>query len=151
MLSTAETVEVLKWSTPLVGAVIAWLVNERWKRGEHRREVKRRACLDALLIVDAHYSNQEWTGIPSTERQAPPDVKRAREVYNELCVTCTSAKVLEAYKVCLGFGGPPNLGYVVDLRNAVRHELGFGKAVDVDRENAWIARLNAPASTPPSA
>ena len=123
---------------------MAWLMNERWKRGEIRREIKRRACLDALRIVDCFYSNLTWNGINSTERQPPPDIQRAREVYNELCVTCDGYEVLEAYKACLGFRGKPNIGSVVDLRNAIRKEIGFGNPVDHDREYAWIARLNNP-------
>jgi hypothetical protein len=146
MIEAVMNIEFLKWCIPLVGAVIAWLANERWKRGEHRRDIKRKACLDALLVIDAHFSNLEWTGIVSTERQPPPDVQRAREVYNNLCVTCSSLTVLRAYKKCLGVYEPPNLGEIVDLRNAIRAELGFGGELDTDREKAWIARLNAPAS-----
>jgi len=144
MPTLIEATEILKWAVPLIGAVGAWLANERWKRGEARREIKRRACLDALRIVDSFHSNLTWNGVSSTERQAPPDVQRAREVYNELCVVCESSAVLEAYKACLGFRGELNMGLVVDLRNAIRKELGFGKPVDDDRDKAWIARLNRP-------
>ena len=148
MIEAVLNVEFLKWFAPLVGAVVAWLVNERWKRGEHRRDIKRKACLDALLVIDAHFSTLDWSGIVSTERQSPSDIQRAREVYNNLCVTCASVTVLKAYKKCLGVYGPPNLGEIVDLRNAIRTELGFGRELDTDRENAWIARLNAPISKP---
>ena len=144
MFAPSETTEILKWALPLAGAVIAWLVNERWKRGEARREIKRKACLDALRIIDAYYSNLSWNGVSSTERQQPADIQRAREVYNELCVVCERPDVLRAYKTCLGFHAELHLGLVVDLRNAIRKELGFGRPVDEDRENAWIARLNAP-------
>ena len=49
-----------------------------------------------------------------------------------------------AYKKCLGLYGPFNAGEIVDLRNAIRTELGFGGYFDTDREKAWIGRLNKP-------
>lgn len=137
-----STVDFIKWSAPLLGAVIAWLVNERWKRGEHRREVKRKACLEALAIVDAHFSNQDWSGIDDPERQPSPSIERAREVYNNLCLACNDGDVLESYKKCLGFYGPFNAGDIVGLRSAIRNELGFGKLIDTNRQSAWIARIN---------
>lgn len=144
MLDALVTLESLKWEIPLVGAVVAWLINERWKRSEHRREIKRQACLQALEIVDAHFSNEDWIGMPEPERQTPPDIQRARDVYNKLCLSCSNDAVLKAYKRCLGLYGPFTAAEIVDLRNAIIAELGFGGHFDTDREKAWISRLSKP-------
>jgi hypothetical protein len=147
MLKALADIEFIKWAVPLIGAVIAWLINERQKRALVRWELKRQACLEALEIVDAHFSNVVWTGISDTSRQAPPTVAKARDVYNKLCLSCQSDAVLKAYKKCLGIYGTFAADEIVDLRNAIRKELGFGEAVDADREKAWIAKLPEPSSS----
>src|SRR5439155_21237930 len=94
---------------------------------------------------DAHFSHQSWSGAPiQAESQQKPDVASARDVYNKLCLSCKNVEVLREYKKCLGLLGKFDAGDIVDLRNAIRKELGFGGHFDVDRKRAWIARLNKP-------
>lgn len=159
MFEINVTTEILKWTVPVTGAVIAWLVNEHWKRSEVQREIKRQACLEALSIVDASFSNQDWSGTGETpESQPEPEVKAVRDVYNKLCISCDGSEVLVAYKKCLGVYGPYTAADIVDLRNAIRRELRYGTGLfsrrkfDTDRELAWIARINKPKpkGTPPN-
>jgi hypothetical protein len=111
-----------------------------------RWEIKRQACLEALRVVDTFFSHQNWTGLSKpTETQGSIDVAKARECYNALALSCNSEEVLQQFKRCLGLANVPiRADMVVDLRNAIRRELEFGKEVDCDRANAWIGRLSKP-------
>lgn len=104
-------------------------------------KLKREACLDALSVVDGSFSNTDWENHKSKDSDKQEfSTTKARECYNKLAITCESEKVLEAYKNCLLGKVTPDL--IVDLRNAVREELGYGKEFDKsDRDNAWIAKL----------
>ena len=99
------------------------------------------ACLYALSIVDGSFSNTPWgTIIPDKQTFS---TEKARECYNKLAVTCDSEKVLGAYKKCLGLSTPATPDSIVDLRNAIRKELDYGKEFDgADRDKAWIANLS---------
>ena len=121
------------------------------QRGEENNlskwKLKREACLAALSIIDGSFSNTAWdTVIPDKQNFS---TEKARECYNKLAVTCESEKVLEAYKKCLGLANNVTPDSIVDLRNAIRKELDYGKEFDgADRDNAWIAKLSG--STEPS-
>ena len=109
-------------------------------------EIKRISCLEALEIVDTVFANLDWGGFKPAS-QEPVDVAKARACYNKLAITCESPEVLDHYKHCLGvrpIGDPARnitADSIVDLRNAIRKELGFGSEVDKDRMSSWIAML----------
>lgn len=116
-----------------------------------RWEIKRNACLNAMNIVEAHWSNRDWSGSDSqgrvladgaVERQPEPSIDAVRQCYNELVLCCTNERVPKLYKHCLleAVSGDD----VVDLRNAVRAELGFGTGIDFDRARAFIGRIGKP-------
>jgi len=118
-------------------------------------ELKRNACLKALNIVDAFWSNIKWEekdakgkeiDAPSIEKQDPPSIEDIRNCYNGLSLSCDSDSVLREYKRCLGISGEFRGDAIVDLRNAIRKELGFGADIDFDRANAFIGRVNKPTS-----
>ncbi len=112
--------------------------HERW-------QIKRKACLHALKIVDAYYSNLDWDG--EVEKQLPPNIAIARDCYNQLALSCDGQKVLDTYKRCLGFYGPIKEEFLVDLRNAIREELGFESPAESDRERVWLNRLGEATAT----
>lgn len=136
-------VEFLKWAVPLLGGIIAWFGNEGLKRRQEKWEIKRKACLDALSIIDAHFANEPELKQQNIQSQEKPNIAKAREVYNQLCLSCNKDEVLKWYKKCLGLYGPYNIGMIVDLRNAIRKELRFGGEFDTDREKAWVGRLGS--------
>ena len=142
----ADWIELLKWGVPVVGAFFTWYYNEYQKRNLHKWELKKKACLDALEIVDAYYSNQNWTtpgGVLEPEKQEKPKIKDVRNTYNNLSLCCDKVEVLSLYKKCLGVYGNTQPDDMVNLRNAIRKELGYGKDIDCDRDKAWIARVNS--------
>ena len=142
----SDYIELIKWGVPILGTALAWYINERQKRNLHKWELKKKACLDALEIVDAYYSHQNWTtseGALEAEKQEPPLIKDVRNTYNNLSLCCDQVEVLSLYKKCLGVYGNTQPDDMVDLRNAIRKELGYGKEIDRDRDKAWIARVNS--------
>ena len=116
-------------------------------------EIKRDACLKALDIINALWSNIEWKGkdvkgrdidTSAIEKQKPPPIEEVRNCSNSLALSCDTDAVLREYKRCLNFSGNVEADAIVDLRNAIRKELGFGADIDFDRANAFIGRVNKP-------
>lgn len=110
-------------------------------------ELKRSACLGALSVVDAAFSQREWKDgekVVDVAKQ-PLEIEAARRAYNELALTCKNPTIVELYSRALGLrtpDEPPQSGaadLIVDLRNAMREELGFGTNLEFDRNKAWIA------------
>ena len=118
-------------------------------------EIKRDACLKALDTVDALWANMEWKGTDAKgkevgsaaiEKQPPPTIGDVRNCYNSLVLSCDTESVPREYKRCLNMSGGLKGDAIVDLRNAVRKELGFGGEIDFDRDTAFIGRVNKPNS-----
>jgi hypothetical protein len=119
-------------------AEIARVAREQWN-------IKLNACFDALQLVDDMMTNRNW-GVEGITPQ-PVDVRKAREVYNRLTLTCRTKDVFTAYLDCLGIRTLDKPTPVVrgdcmhDLRLAIRNELDFGPDFEMDRERSWIATL----------
>lgn len=113
-------------------------------------DIKRSACLDALAVVDATFSQSEWKrdGASIPVAKQPLNIAAARRAYNQLALTCTGSSVLDLYARVLGLREPnekpicESADLIVDLRNAMRQELGFGTVLDLSRSKAWIATLH---------
>ena len=113
-------------------------------------EIKRSACLDALAVVDAAYSQTEW--IQDEKKidiaKQPLAISDARKAYNQLAITCSDPTVVELYAQALGLHSPDETppkktaDLIVDLRNSMRKELGFGTSLNFDRNKAWIGNLD---------
>ena len=112
-------------------------------------DLKRSACLDALQIVDAVFSQFAWEedGKKLKNTKQELSIAVARMAYNQLALTCKNPRIVELYGRAIGLraAGDPQLDMtadlIVDLRNAMREELGFGSSLDFDRTKSWIATL----------
>jgi len=108
---------------------------------ENRWQIKRSACLRALNIADALLSNYTY---PNARRE---DIKpgkitteEVRTCFNELACSCDNSEVIETLKKIMFESVSPDI--IVDLRNAVRRELEFGKEdFDKDREKAFVGKV----------
>jgi hypothetical protein len=116
---------------------------------EAKFKLKYEACIEALSVVDEFYKVSfaekalEGKKIPGQLRKLDPFElgEKVRICHNKLVLTCDSPKVFEIFKRAIQFdkrpGDTPDI--IVDLRKAIREELGFGKTiVDEDRNLAWI-------------
>ncbi len=146
-----ETVVISILSSGLVSSGLTWYLKSRELSDQRRWELKREACLEALEIIDARFADYDWckSGVPSkVDIQDAISTAKIRSCVNRLVVACKSAEVPKLFKKCLNLevSGedllPLNMDVVVDLRSAIRKELGFGKEVDADRKNAWITFIN---------
>ena len=109
---------------------------EKWK-------LKRDACLEALSISEALLSHMEWPNLESTRIiKQDVDTLKFRECYNKLVCSCDDAKILEMFKTLGGFKGTQmRTDLILDFRNAIRKELGFGEELDQDRETTFFGWL----------
>ena len=76
----------------------------------------------------------------------PVDITDARQALNDLTLTCKNPDVINKFMIAIGFsnleGKSETSGdSIIDLRNAIRAELGFGKPIETDRSHAFIATL----------
>ena len=134
------------WLAPRLKAII----EEEFGTREAALKIKREACLEALAVVDAHFANLSWKqdGKPQPVHKQPIDIAKARDIHNRLALTCQNQDVIEKYLDALGvhaLGEPAKKisgSAIVDLRGAMREELGFGNELESDRSRAWIGTLH---------
>ena len=141
----------------LVGSIATAIVNhflslreDRIKKEfeniqQARWELKYRACLDALGIVDAFLSHwvKDFKGVMPLQQTV--DTVKARECHSRLALTCQNPEVTEIF-LRIMFPAPQTSSIEITeslnaLRNAIRTELGFGKSINLSHEFAWFVRL----------
>jgi hypothetical protein len=139
----AISVDFWRIVAPALLAILAWYLNERGKRIEKRWTMKRDACIQALDIANAVLSSYTYPNVREEDiKREDVSTEEARKCFNTLACTCQNANVLDAFKqILFGNVGPDS---IVDLRTAVRKELGIGnKPIDSDRDRAFIGKLGA--------
>ncbi|WP_157971408.1 hypothetical protein [Dyella sp. C9] len=113
---------------------------------EQKRALKYEACLEALVVIDAHFS-QLFAMTPQSI-----DTSKAREAHSKLILSCNNVAIVEKFGE-LYFGpraGEPRQSptdLLNEFRNLIRQELGFGSELPLDRERAWIGRSAADSQT----
>ncbi len=110
---------------------------------QERWQLKRTACLNALNIADCILSNYKYENAKSEDIiPIPVTTEEVRKCFNELACTCDNTEVIEILKKILYDKIRPDI--IVDLRNSVRRELGFGNSdFDKDRKNAFVGKIGA--------
>ena len=132
------------------GAFGGGLTSFYFYRKQSRWDALRQAGINALRVADAVHSNMDWkdkdTGRPIPVVKQDVDISSVRQALNELALTCKSPDAVNAFMVSIGFneiaGKTETSGdSIVDLRNAIRKELGFERILKMDRKNAFIAMV----------
>lgn len=117
---------------------------------EQKRKLKYEACLEALVVIDAHFSQ-----LFAAENPAPQPICtiRAREAHSKLILSCNDVLIVEKFGEI--FFGPragesprPSTDLLNEFRNLIRKELGFGSELPLDSERAWIGRAAGDPETP---
>jgi len=110
------------------------LRDEQWR-------FKRDACLKALAVADAMLSNYNYPNVSEGEIvKQDCSTEEVRGCLNALACSCESSEVIEQLKKILFDSVSPDS--IIDLRTAVRKELGFGlDSVDNDRERAFVGKV----------
>ena len=157
-METLQTVLVAVISSSVVATIVSLILKYHFDRklenfksqikneelvAQSRWEIKRRACLNALNIVDAYFANATWeTGETHPELQERPEISAVRQCCNELALSCERDTVLKTFFKCLGIYGETTCNMINELRNEVRKELQFGMDIVLDDEHVWISRIN---------
>lgn len=108
-------------------------------------QMKHEACLEALALVDAHFSHtlQDPDGREIVKQFA--STEQARACHNKLILTCGIELLSKFEEIMFGPREPgepqkPPTGLLQDFRNLIRKELGFGTDRQLDRERVWFGK-----------
>ena len=111
-------------------------------------EIKRDACLEALAIIDAAFSQRDWhqQGNALKVIKQPLDISKARGCHSKLSLICDSPEIPLQFLKTLGMGTDEDrrtapTDHLNRLRNLMRRELGFGRECVLDPQLAWIGAL----------
>jgi len=116
---------------------------------EAKFKLKYEACIEALAVVDEFYKLNfgkdaiKDKNIPGELLTLTPFEigEKARVCHNKLALNCNSPDVFNLFKRAIKFDKreEDKADIIVDLRKAIRAELGFGTTtIDEDRNIAWI-------------
>ena len=114
------------------------------KNSESKKyELKYNACIEALRLVDAHFSHSlSVPGVEITKQTA--SIEEARSCHNQLILSCESTGLIEMFNSIM-FGSSiskPATDELNDFRNAIRNELNFGDQLSLDKDKAWFGQVN---------
>lgn len=128
-------------TVPLLIAIWTWNKNEKSKREWESWQLRKAACLKALNIANALISNYKFEHmdvgglVPQEEK-----IEEVRACMNELACVCNGPEVLNLMKKIMFCKVRADI--IVDLRNAVRKELGMHiEDIDNDREKAFVGSV----------
>ena len=130
----------------IVTAVVNWFLKNREREEQRRWELKREACLDALRIIDCRFADFDWKDNDGNslriDKQEFVSTGEIRSCFNRLILACEGQDVPLSFEKCLNLEIGRNhsekltMNAVIDLRNAIRKELGFGK--ELVTNVSWI-------------
>lgn len=109
---------------------------------EQKRKLKYEACLEALTVIDSHFSQLFAQDNPTPQLIS---TVKAREVHSKLILSCSDVLIVEKFGEIFfgprdGYSLRPPTDLLNEFRNLIRKELGFGEELALDRDRAWIAR-----------
>lgn len=103
---------------------------------------KKDACLKALNVANAVLSHYQYSNVPEGGIVPQKEsIESIRACFNELACTCEDPDVIKQLKKIVL--EPVSPDSIVDLRSAVRKELGFKNiSIDIDRKHAFVGKIN---------
>lgn len=91
-------------------------------------QMKRDACNEALEIINAYYTNLNWSGIDNSKIiKEEIDIIRIRKCQNQLATTCNNSNVITTFNKIIFHQNNFNADILIDLRQEIRIELGLEK------------------------
>ena len=148
-MEIAYTVLTAIITSGVVTAILNWYIKSKELGDQRRWEIKREACLEALEIIDSRFADYDWKSNGDSikiDEQGYVTTEKIRSCFNRLILACEDSKVPLQFEKCLNLKVddmehvPVTMDSVVDLRNAIRTELGFGK--DLRTNVSWITNIN---------
>jgi len=110
---------------------------------KQKRELKFKALLSALTLIDAQFS-QTLDSKGQKIRKQYATIEEARRCHNSLILTCDYPETIEMFSLIM-FGpkdkdtepDPPIL-LLNEFRKIIRKELGFGSEFNIDEDRSWF-------------
>lgn len=149
-MDTLLTIVTAFVTSGVVTAAVNWALKARERDERRRWELKREACLEALKIIDSRFADYDWKNsegeslkIDEQEFVSTADI---RSCFNRLILACERREVPVSFEKCLNLdigenrAGDLKMSAVVELRNAIRTELGFGK--ELVTKMSWIQYIS---------
>ncbi|MCD4654973.1 hypothetical protein K8T06_13695 [bacterium] len=112
---------------------------------QKKYQLKYEACLDALSLIDAHFSHTFDNGGQKIIRQYAT-TEHARTTHNKLILSCENKDILKKYEEIMyghandGNETPPT-DLLNDFRNLIRKDLSYGNDLELNREKAWFGKV----------
>ncbi len=114
---------------------------------QKKYQLKHEACLDALSLIDAHFSHTLTPPNGGEIAKQYATTEHARTVHNKLILSCEDKNILQKYEEIM-FGSSavgeeqsPPTDLLNEFRNLVRSELGYGIDLQLNREKAWFGKV----------
>lgn len=149
-MNLLSTIVAAVITSGVVTTILTAYIKSRELENQRRWEIKREACLEALEIIDARFANYDWKSpsgsLLQVDSQDIVSTAKIRSCFNRLVLACNDSEVPQLFEKCLNLRigniepQPLDMGTVVNLRLAIRKELGFGKILST--ELAWIININ---------
>jgi len=115
---------------------------------QKKYQLKHEACLDALSLIDAHFSHTIQSPKDGEIVKQYATTEHARTVHNKLILSCENKDILKKYEEIM-FGNAsgdkrqtPPTDLLNEFRNLVRRELGYGSDLELNREKAWFGKVS---------
>jgi hypothetical protein len=117
---------------------------------KQKRELKYKAILTSLNIIDANISHVKVLD-KSVGKISPQSVsiEEIRSCHSNLILTCDNPEIVAKFTQILLNPIEPNglfkhnvIALLIEYRNLVRRELGFGQSVYFDTVTTWIGRTS---------
>lgn len=134
----------------IVTAGLNWYMQSIARDEQRRWELKREACLEALRIIDCRFADYDWKDANKksirVDKQEFVSTGDIRSCFNRLILACKEKDVPMNFEKCLNLDlgtekqGRLNMNAIVEFRNSIRKELGFGEELSTNL--SWIHYIN---------
>lgn len=136
------TVEDIKAITKKVEEVKAEIEQQQLVV-KQKRDLKYHALLNALTLIDAHYSQLLAPSPGQKIKRQYATTEEARRCHNELILTAENMGIIQLFNQIMFEAGskqqtePPTV-LLNRFRNLIREELGFGEKIPLNEDKAWF-------------
>ena len=109
-----------------------------------KRQLKHKALVNALSMIDAHFSHTLTKNVPSPPTKQYATIEEARACHSELILTVDNPEIIKLFLDIMipdpGDKTPPT-DMLNEFRNMIRMELNYGESIQLDREHSWISSI----------
>lgn len=109
-----------------------------------KRKLKHMALLESLRMVDAFYSHILTENDQKNPTKQYATIEEVRDCHNNLILSVDNPDIIKMFlKIMFPNDNDliPPTDRLNDYRNMIRKELGYGKEINLNRDNAWFGTI----------